>query len=89
MPVRGRATKRSTNLPWSSGYRLTVVKDLSELRDQDRAIVRQMSDAVCGEGGREDVFLVAANDGQLVEAWNEVDSSTVVDVRALSKSFWL
>ncbi len=71
-------------LPLSSGYRLTVVKDLSELRDQDRAILRQMSDAVCGEGGREEVFLVAANDGQLVEAWNEaLDSSTVVDVRAL------
>ena len=71
-------------LPLASGTTLTVVKDLSELRDHDRVIVRQMSDAVCRERRTDEVFLVAANDGQLVEAWNEAqDSSSVIEVRAL------
>jgi len=76
--------EKTHRLRLASGTMLTVVKDLSELRDHDRVIVRQMSDAVCREGATGGVFLVAANDGQLVEAWNEAqDSSSVVEVRAL------
>ena len=42
-----------------------------------------MANAICGPAGH-NVFLIAANDGQLVEAWNRVpDSESVVEVRGV------
>ena len=70
---------RSLRLP--SGRMLVVIKDLSELRDEANAHLTCMANAICGTPGQ-DVFLIAANDGQLVEAWNRVpDSEAVITVR--------
>jgi hypothetical protein len=70
-------------LELASGRQLTVIKDLSELRDEDRTFLTQMADAICDQHSLE-VFLVAANDGQLVEAWNEApESPNVIHVRGL------
>ena len=58
---------RQHKLP--SKRRLTVVKDLSELGEKEASLLlARMADAICGKTHSE-VFLVAANDGQLVEAW--------------------
>lgn len=70
---------RSQPLP--SGRTLVVIKDLSELRDEANSHLTNMAHAICGTRAQ-DVFLIAANDGQLVEAWNRVpDSEPVVTVR--------
>lgn len=72
---------RSQLLP--SGCTLVVIKDLSELRDEANAHLTNMANAICGTPGQ-NIFLVAANDGQLVEAWNRVpDSESVVTVRGV------
>jgi hypothetical protein len=70
-------------LALASGRQLTVIKDLSELRDEDRTFLTHMADAICNLNSS-NVFLVAANDGQLVEAWHEApDSPSVIRVRGL------
>ncbi|MGE3538655.1 MAG: hypothetical protein AB7N91_14655 [Candidatus Tectimicrobiota bacterium] len=70
-------------LTLAEGHCLTVIKDLSELRDEDRSFLAHMADAICGQNSL-DVFLVASNDGQLVEAWNGTpDSPSVIRVRGL------
>lgn len=70
-------------LELASGCQLTLIKDLSELRGEDRIFLTHMADAICGQKSP-DVFLVAANDGQLVEAWNgALDSPSVIQVRGL------
>ena len=72
---------RSQPLP--SGRTLIVIKDLSELRDESHAHLTSMANAICGPAGQ-NVFLIAANDGQLVDAWNRVpDSESVVTVRGV------
>lgn len=72
---------RSLTLP--SGRTLVVIKDLSELRDEAHAYLATMASAICGEPTQE-VFLIAANDGQLVEAWNRApDSDAVIRVRRI------
>jgi hypothetical protein len=72
---------RELQLP--SGQTLVVIKDLSELREEVDAHLRNMADAVCG-GRPEQVFLIAANDGQLVDTWNRVaDTDSVSRMRSL------
>ena len=72
---------RSLLLP--SGRTLVVIKDLSELRDEANEHLTRMADAICPPADH-DVFLIAANDGQLVEAWNRVpDSESVIAVRCV------
>lgn len=50
---------------------LCVIKDLSELSDQDRYIIAEVADSIKNEGNK--VFLIAANDGQLIEAWKKAN----------------
>jgi hypothetical protein len=73
---RGEDPVRSLEL--SSGRRLTIIKDLSELKEGTAEHLQRMAEAVCGETSSE-VFLLAANDGQLVEAWGKVPATPSVE----------
>ncbi|MCG9890107.1 MAG: hypothetical protein MH252_03385 [Thermosynechococcaceae cyanobacterium MS004] len=54
---------------------LVVVKDLSELTsDEKQSLLPQIATAITGEN-TPIVYLIAANDGQLVEAWAEADQN--------------
>ena len=54
-----------------SGKQLIIVKDLSELSSPDKAwLFPRLSAAVVGQK-TDEVFLVAANDGQLIASWRE------------------
>jgi hypothetical protein len=65
------------------GRTLKVIRDLSEFRGEDYAALSPMASTILAEN-RHEVFLVAANDGQLVEAWNRVPSSPeVLEVRQI------
>lgn len=58
------------NLP-HTGKRLVIIKDLSELRDEEKAsLIPELASAVSGTN-RDAVYLVAANDGQLVASWRD------------------
>lgn len=72
----GSEKVREVMLP--SGKKLVVIKDLSELREEDRAILVEMSEAVC-DAAKPRVFLIAANDGQLVEAFNQLPAGAATD----------
>ncbi|AFC33306.1 hypothetical protein PM3016_6698 [Paenibacillus mucilaginosus 3016] len=56
-----------------SSKKLFVIKDLSELKDEDRGILKQFVTSVLNSDDS-NVFLIAANDGQLIEAWKHIDS---------------
>ncbi|MEB2492925.1 hypothetical protein SOP93_17325 [Peribacillus frigoritolerans] len=47
------------------------IKDLSELSEEDRGIINDLAESIKNSGNN--VFLVAANDGQLIEAWKKAD----------------
>lgn len=64
---------RQIQLP--GGRRLTVVKDLSELGEAERDVLVSMAASVLRPEQSQDVYLVAANDGQLVEAWNALQGT--------------
>ncbi|OBR65704.1 hypothetical protein A7K91_14145 [Paenibacillus oryzae] len=51
--------------------KLYVIKDLSELKDEERGILNQFVNSVLNPNDG-NVFLVAANDGQLIEAWKHL-----------------
>ena len=56
---------------------LVVIKDLSELTSEEkRSLLPQIADAITGED-TSTVYLIAANDGQLVEAWAEAAQTKV------------
>lgn len=63
------AKVRKLSLP--AGCELRVIKDLSELSVADADLLLPMVDAVLGKT-KGIVFLVAANDGQLLQAWNRL-----------------
>ena len=66
-----------------SRKKLIVIKDLSELRGSDYKYLEKMADWIVSEDP-EELFLVAANDGQLVEAWGRTKTSdSVTRVRQL------
>ena len=64
----------SLKLP-ASGKKLTIVKDLSELTPQEKTSV--LADLASSVAGRETetVYLVAANDGQLLASWRDWSDS--------------
>jgi hypothetical protein len=63
--------------------KLIVIKDLSELGGPDYRYLERMADSIVSENP-EELFLVAANDGQLVEAWGRTKTSdSVTRVRQL------
>lgn len=49
-------------------YKVIFIKDLSELLEEERKILSTMADSIMGIENKT-VFLVAANDGQLLETW--------------------
>ncbi len=58
-----------------SGKRLTIVKDLSELTQAEKSdLLSDLAKAVEGKSSA-DVFLVAANDGQLLATWRDWSDS--------------
>lgn len=66
-----------------NGIKMIFIKDLSELSLNDKEILSLMADSIAGE--RKDViFLVAANDGQLLDSWKDIyQSDNVVKTREL------
>ncbi|WP_339285711.1 hypothetical protein [Paenibacillus sp. FSL R5-0486] len=56
-----------------SSKKLYIVKDLSELRDEEREILKLFVNSVLNSNDS-NVFLIAANDGQLIEAWKHINS---------------
>ncbi|WHY32313.1 hypothetical protein QNH44_14880 [Cytobacillus firmus] len=62
-------------------YKIKFIKDLSELLEDEREILSTMADSVMGVENRT-VFLVAANDGQLLETWKMVNQTyNVIDTK--------
>ena len=60
----------SLRLP-ASGKTITIVKDLSELTQSEKdATIEDLAKAVAGKN-ESNVFLVAANDGQLLATWRD------------------
>jgi hypothetical protein len=60
--------------------RLVVIKDLSELiQEKKQALLPQIADAIMG-GDLSTIYLIAANDGQLIEAWSEKGQSEDVNI---------
>lgn len=56
---------------------LYVIKDLSEISEDDGYIINEMADSI--KGDTDLVFLVAANDGQLLEKWKNAKYTYAVD----------
>jgi hypothetical protein len=56
---------------------LVVIKDLSELGDAEKVAELQQLAAVLTGNNTRTVYLVAANDGQLIEAWKLTSTTTV------------
>jgi hypothetical protein len=72
------------NIMLPSGKLLHIIKDLSELQDydSDRSILELFVESVTNDGSNH-VFLVAANDGQLIDKWKHLEQTeNVVKVRA-------
>lgn len=63
---------------------LLIVKDLSELENDLKInLLTEMANAII-ESSLDNIYLIAANDGQLIEAWNQaIDNSNVIKVRQL------
>jgi hypothetical protein len=61
-------TIKSLEFPEKTVY---FIKDLSELSEEDRGIINALAESI--KNGGNNVFLVAANDGQLIEAWKKAD----------------
>ncbi len=70
-----KAKIRETPLP--CGARLVVLKDLSELTPADTLRLTSMAEAIYAASPAE-VFLVAANDGQLRQTWERVPRTEAV-----------
>jgi hypothetical protein len=82
-----------TNEAWDKGdkiqylnlgpRRLVIIKDLSELSSSEKNILVRMADAIM-QSSHDEIYLVAANDGQLIEAWKSIeDTNNVCSARQL------
>ena len=71
-PEQWKAGEKIVSLPLgSSGKTITIVKDLSELTHSEKdATIAELAMAVEGKS-ESNVFLVAANDGQLLATWRD------------------
>jgi hypothetical protein len=60
---------------------LFVIKDLSELTSEEKlSLLPQVAAAIIGKDTTK-VYLIAANDGQLVEAWAQAEIAGIIEVR--------
>ena len=59
---------------------LIIIKDLSELKDDEKTqLLPQIAEAIIDRNNTEIVYLIAANDGQLIEAWNIAEKTPHVE----------
>lgn len=70
--------EKTRRLPLPSGGSLIVIKDLSEFQAEDYNSLSDMAASVLASKPST-LFLIAANDGQLVEAWHRAPSSPDVE----------
>ena len=74
----------SLSLP-ASGKTITIVKDLSELTQREKdATIADLAMAVAGKN-EDKVFLVAANDGQLLATWRDWSDTQDEDAHRVFK----
>jgi len=68
-------------VPLKNGRPLTVIKDLSELKEDEKSILKEMAYSLTKNDGS--IFLIAANDGQLMDAWSSLgDSGEIIAVKS-------
>lgn len=54
---------------------LFIIKDLSELKDQEKTqLLPEIAEAIINPRNTDKVYLIAANDGQLIETWNTAEN---------------
>ncbi|MBR8832319.1 MAG: hypothetical protein N5P05_002029 [Chroococcopsis gigantea SAG 12.99] len=59
---------------WLASRELIIIKDLSELDNEEKNnLIPQIAEAIINENHEGKIFLIAANDGQLMEAWHIAD----------------
>lgn len=85
-PEEWKAGEKIISLPLpASGKTITIVKDLSELtRSEKDATIEALAKAVAGKNESK-VFLVAANDGQLLATWRDWSDTQDKDARRVFK----
>ena len=67
-------------VPLRNGKLLTVIKDLSELKEEEKSILSDMAVSLSKNDGS--IYLIAANDGQLMDAWTTLgESEEIIAVR--------
>ncbi|PIQ28037.1 hypothetical protein COW36_06940 [bacterium (Candidatus Blackallbacteria) CG17_big_fil_post_rev_8_21_14_2_50_48_46] len=72
-----------------NGSKLLIIKDFSELDEEDNSILERMAQSILGNNFQE-VFLIAANDGQLLESWKKTgESADVQKVREVIEDLLL
>jgi hypothetical protein len=77
--IWARKNKMSTLFLPHQNRQLVVIKDLSELNLEDaRQILPQVAESITNQD-TEHVYLIAANDGQLMEKWREIPSTPLID----------
>lgn len=60
--------------------KLIIIKDLSELKDEEKTqLLPQIAEAIINHDNTDNVYLIAANDGQLIEAWNIAENTPHVE----------
>jgi len=62
-----------------NGKILIVVKDLSELKDDEKQVLLKDMALSLHDSSSNMLFLVAANDGQLIEAWERIQGNSKVE----------
>ncbi len=66
-----------------NGKKIIFIKDLTELSSDDKEILTLMADSIAGEEDNT-VFLIAANDGQLLDSLKSIHQThNVIDAREL------
>lgn len=75
LEVWQKETKNNWHVLPLQDKKLVVVKDLSELTAEEKqTLLPHVAEAIAGKS-TDKVFLIAANDGQLIEAWTDVEKS--------------
>ena len=76
--IWARKNKISTLFLPHQNQQLVVIKDLSELNLEDaQQVLPQMAEFITKQD-TEHVYLIAANDGQLMEKWREIPSTPLI-----------
>jgi len=77
--IWARKNKISTLFLPHQNRQLIVIKDLSELNLEDaQQVLPQVAESITNQD-TEHVYLIAANDGQLMEKWREISSTPLID----------